>query len=1161
MKKLFLLVFVGSITNLIFAQGGDNTVSATASPITLPFSANGTTVGKIDDYNNPAGYVSAYTTGPDWLYYFCASSTGSVTTNISYTTNSIGVHPSISIWEGVPGAGGIFVDAITSPGDLTVDGVLALSYSVISGHCYYIMIDNWPTPDGFSYSITTYITPIQASCTNIGFENKNFTGWVGTTGIVKDGISTDLYPVYTPTGFTTATSQHKITSSGNDAIVGAALTRVCPGQGPNSMMLGDSSVINSKGASIEQRFSVTSANALFTYYYAAVLEYKIASPIHNKYEQPIFRVDVLDCNGTQLSCGDYLVVASPSAPGFIKVPSTSTSTSVYYKPWTPVFVDLTPYIGSCITVRFTTGDCSQGGHFGYAYIDASCNPMAINGPTGICAGTNTTLTSPSGGAQYSWIVQGSPSTILGTSQTLTVSPSVNTTYQCTITSVTNCQTVITQTVNVNPLPVISGTLTSCIGGTSTLSATNSPSLSTPWSSSNTGVATVNSSGIVNGVASGSTTITYTDINGCTTTALFTVNPNPIVSGTQTICVGSTSQLIGSASAATTNPWVSSITSVATISNTGLVSGVSGGTTTITYTNTNGCSQTYLFTVLNTPIITNPGPITRCDSYTLPGITGSFLTSNAHYYTASHASSGTLIANGTPITSSRTVWIYDNNSICSDEESFVVTINNTPVIPTPSPITSCDSYILPALTVGNYFTGTGGTGTALTAGASITTSQTVYIYAQTGTTPNCTSEKSFAITINNTPVIPTPINVTACDSYTLPALTVGNYFTGTGGSGIALAVGATITSTQTVYIYAQTVTTPNCKSEESFVVTINKTPAITNPGNIIECDSYALPVILGSNLSGNQNYYTGSQSNNGQLLNGPVTSSQTIWIYDHNGSCSDEESFQVTINISPVVTFSSNINSGCLPLTVTFTNTSSPIGQSLSWNFGDGTIVNLNQNLQSVTHTFQTDNCFDIILTATNNGCSSSKQQLDMICAYAYAQADFSSNKVSSSIIDPTFYFTNTSTNASIFNWSVSDGYNGVTVDLNHTFPTSIDSYSITLIANNIHNCPDTITKTIEITDELIFYVPNAFTPDEDNANPYFTPVFSGGFIPEDFVMYIFNRWGELIFETHDATKGWSGRYGVDGKICQDDVYVWKIEFKEKTTYRSYTKTGHVSLLR
>ncbi|WP_271394178.1 hypothetical protein, partial [Aequorivita sinensis] len=72
---------------------------------------------------------------------------------------------------------------------------------------------------------------------------------------------------------------------------------------------------------------------------------------------------------------------------------------------------------------------------------------------------------------------------------------------------------------------------------------------------------------------------------------------------------------------------------------------------------------------------------------------------------------------------------------------------------------------------------GGTGTALNAGDAITSTQTIYVYAQTGTSPNCTAENSFVVTINKTPLVDNPSDVTECDSYTLPVLTYGNYFTG------------------------------------------------------------------------------------------------------------------------------------------------------------------------------------------------------------------------------------------------------------------------------------------------------------------------------------------------------------------------------------------------
>ena len=76
----------------------------------------------------------------------------------------------------------------------------------------------------------------------------------------------------------------------------------------------------------------------------------------------------------------------------------------------------------------------------------------------------------------------------------------------------------------------------------------------------------------------------------------------------------------------------------------------------------------------------------------------------------------------------------------------ITITTSPNADAPANVTACDSYVLPALTVGNYYTGSGGTGTALSAGNTITSSQTIYVYAQTGTTPNCTDENSFTVTI-------------------------------------------------------------------------------------------------------------------------------------------------------------------------------------------------------------------------------------------------------------------------------------------------------------------------------------------------------------------------------------------------------------------------------
>ena len=155
----------------------------------------------------------------------------------------------------------------------------------------------------------------------------------------------------------------------------------------------------------------------------------------------------------------------------------------------------------------------------------------------------------------------------------------------------------------------------------------------------------------------------------------------------------------------------------------------------------------------------------------------------------------------------------------------ITVNYTPVADAPADVTACDSYTLPALTVGNYFTNPNGVGPVV-AGTSITTTQTLYVYAETATTPNCTNENYFAVNINYTPVADAPADVTACDSYTLPALTVGNYFTNPNGVG-SVATGTIISTTQTLYVYAETANAPNCTNENSFTIIITPIDASTS----------------------------------------------------------------------------------------------------------------------------------------------------------------------------------------------------------------------------------------------------------------------------------------------------------------------------------------------
>jgi gliding motility-associated-like protein len=371
--------------------------------------------------------------------------------------------------------------------------------------------------------------------------------------------------------------------------------------------------------------------------------------------------------------------------------------------------------------------------------------------------------------------------------------------------------------------------------------------------------------------------------------------------------------------------------------------------------TGACSDenSFTITILNSPTADAPIDVTMCDTYSLPALTV------GNYFTATNGG-GTALFAGDAITSTQTIFVYAETTTtpnCTDENSFVVTINITPTADAPTNVIACDTYTLPALTVGNYFTATNGGGTALNAGDAITTSQTIFVYAETATTPNCTNENSFTITINTTPTADAPVDVTMCDTYTLPALTVGNYFTATNGGGAALFAGDAITSTQTIFVYAETATTPNCTDENSFIVTINNTPTADVPIDVTVCDTYTLPALTVGN------YFTAANGGGTALNAGDaITSTQTIFVYAETATtpnCTNENSFTVTIIVSPTADTPTDVtacDTYTLPALTVGNYFTATNGGGLTMNAGDA--ITTSQTIFVYAETATTPNCTD-----------------------------------------------------------------------------------------------------------------------------------------------------------------------------------------------------------
>ncbi|WP_130736950.1 T9SS type B sorting domain-containing protein, partial [Flavobacterium sp. J27] len=448
--------------------------------------------------------------------------------------------------------------------------------------------------------------------------------------------------------------------------------------------------------------------------------------------------------------------------------------------------------------------------------------------------------------------------------------------------------------------------------------------------------------------------------------------------------------------------------------------------------------------------------------------------------------------------------------CTDEHSFTVTINTTPVADAPSDVTVCDSYVLPALANGNYYTGPGGTGTMLNSGFVVTTTQLIYVYAESGTTPNCTDEHSFTVTVNATPVADAPVDVVACDSYVLPALTVGNYYTGAAGTGTMLSSGFVVTTTQLIYVYAETGTTPNCTDENSFTVTINTTPVADAPSDVTVCDSYILPALA------NGNYYTGP-GGTGTMLNAgfTVTTTQLIYVYAESGTtpnCTDEHSFTVTINTTPVADAPVDVvacDSYVLPaLTVgNYYTGSGGSGTMLS----AGTAVTTTQLIYVYAETGTTPNCTDEnsftvtinptpqFTSLTGNGAICSGQDaVFTISGTSGAQVSYTLNSVSNTILIPgsgiaTVVITGATTNQTLTVTQIANVTTGCSATLNTTvtisviaLPTaSIDAQSNAVCNNGSTTLLFTGTPnaTVSFTDGLASYT---VTLDASGAANYTT---------------------------------------------------------------------------
>lgn len=272
-----------------------------------------------------------------------------------------------------------------------------------------------------------------------------------------------------------------------------------------------------------------------------------------------------------------------------------------------------------------------------------------------------------------------------------------------------------------------------------------------------------------------------------------------------------------------------------------------------------------------------------------------------------------------------------------------------------------------------------------------------------------------------------------------------------------------------------------------------------------------------------------------------------------GCTSDAYLDSVVINPNPIADFNASFVKGCLPLSPEFAAV--PVAGSnvnYQWSFGDGnTGIGADPG-----HIYEESGYMSVTLTITDdNGCSGSKSVPNFIQVLEQPVAGFRASPEIMFIGVDELELTNLSQNA-LYSYYVinQDTILGATSTYNFNEP---GEYPITQVVVNGAGCTDEITRIVKVEYGTEYFIPAAFTPNNDGKNDVFKV--EGSEIL-DFNLVIFDRWGHEIFSSSDITKGWDGKSPESAQPVPEGVYIFRVEMKNKQN-RDIVENGSVTLLR
>ena len=340
----------------------------------------------------------------------------------------------------------------------------------------------------------------------------------------------------------------------------------------------------------------------------------------------------------------------------------------------------------------------------------------------------------------------------------------------------------------------------------------------------------------------------------------------------------------------------------------------------------------------------------------------------------------------------------------------------------------------------------------------------------------------------------------------------------------------------------------CIDLDTVIVVVNPLPNIQL---IVSDNSVCFGSPVQFNASGGDSYsWTGQDLNmyigDNQLINA-VNSGMYVVIGTSVSGCTSSDSTFILVNPIPSISAIPESSEICFGEYVSFQILGADFYQ---WSNGQSSTIYTYQPLISESLT---------IIGTTTFGCTDTTQVAVIVHPNPIADFILDRNLLTSD--DPTITISNLSSGNLVNLWDFGDG-NQLVNSLNtieYSYPFSEGDYLIKLTVSSIDGCMDSTEQLIQIKGDVIYYVPNCFTPDGDEFNNSFLPIFTSGFDPMNYELTIYNRWGEIVFVSENHLTAWNGYY--NNMICPDGIYSYIIKYKIPDLDLFKYISGQINLIR